>query len=234
MPQDTNPGCFTALLRMIGLGKKEAITKSSSPIPDEEPKVLPYFVRDDFFSDTEASFYRVLKTMVADYLVICPKVSLGEIFYVSHPNENMSYFNRINRKHVDYLLCDSNTLRPRFAIELDDSSHQRSDRMERDDFVDEVFSTAGLPLVRVPVKSAYDTRELAETFKMALQKNGKSEGKKQENEAWSAGDPAPFCPKCGQLMILRTAQRGNNAGKRFYGCPNYPRCKEVISISRDS
>ena len=47
--------------------------------------------------------------MVADHLIICPKVSLGEIFYVSHPNENMAYFNRINRKHVDYLLCDAST-----------------------------------------------------------------------------------------------------------------------------
>jgi predicted RNA-binding Zn-ribbon protein involved in translation (DUF1610 family) len=218
---------------MIGVGKNETVKSTSSKIPDDEPKVLPYFVRDDFFSDAEASFYRVLKNMAADHLIICPKVSLAEIFYVSHPNESMTYFNRINRKHVDYLLCDTNTLRPRFAIELDDSSHQRSDRMERDDFVDEVFSTTGLPLVRVPVQLAYNTCELAEIFRMALQKNGKSEGKKQENEAWSAEAPAPFCPKCGQQMVLRTAQRGSNAGKQFYGCPNYPRCKIVISLSNE-
>ncbi|TFB08185.1 RecQ family ATP-dependent DNA helicase [Candidatus Atribacteria bacterium MT.SAG.1] len=38
------------------------------------------------------------------------------------------------------------------------------------------------------------------------------------------------CPKCGAPMILRTAKRGPNAGGKFYGCSNYPRCKETIPI----
>lgn len=33
------------------------------------------------------------------------------------------------------------------------------------------------------------------------------------------------CPKCGGKLILRTAAKGPNAGKRFYGCSNYPRCR---------
>lgn len=33
------------------------------------------------------------------------------------------------------------------------------------------------------------------------------------------------CPKCGSAMIIRTAKRGPNAGSRFWGCSNYPRCK---------
>ena len=38
------------------------------------------------------------------------------------------------------------------------------------------------------------------------------------------------CPKCGSPMILRTAKRGPNAGKKFYGCSRYPKCKETIPI----
>jgi ATP-dependent DNA helicase RecQ len=38
------------------------------------------------------------------------------------------------------------------------------------------------------------------------------------------------CPKCGAPMILRTARRGPNAGGKFYGCSNYPRCKETLPI----
>jgi len=38
------------------------------------------------------------------------------------------------------------------------------------------------------------------------------------------------CPKCGSPMILRTAKRGPNAGKKFYGCSRYPKCKETIPV----
>ena len=38
------------------------------------------------------------------------------------------------------------------------------------------------------------------------------------------------CPKCNGDLILRTAKRGANAGKSFYGCSNYPKCKYIESI----
>lgn len=38
------------------------------------------------------------------------------------------------------------------------------------------------------------------------------------------------CPKCGSPMILHTAKRGPNAGGKFYGCSNYPRCKVTLPI----
>lgn len=36
------------------------------------------------------------------------------------------------------------------------------------------------------------------------------------------------CPKCGAHMVERVAKRGANAGKRFYGCSNYPSCNGII------
>ncbi len=37
------------------------------------------------------------------------------------------------------------------------------------------------------------------------------------------------CPKCNGNLILRTATRGTNTGKQFYGCSNYPKCKYIQS-----
>lgn len=34
-----------------------------------------------------------------------------------------------------------------------------------------------------------------------------------------------ICPKCGGVFILRTATKGANAGKQFYGCSNFPKCR---------
>lgn len=41
----------------------------------------------------------------------------------------------------------------------------------------------------------------------------------------TATDPAPACPTCGKTMVQRTAQRGANAGSRFWGCTGYPACR---------
>ena len=33
------------------------------------------------------------------------------------------------------------------------------------------------------------------------------------------------CPRCGSDLVLRTAKKGSNAGKQFYGCKSYPKCR---------
>lgn len=40
--------------------------------------------------------------------------------------------------------------------------------------------------------------------------------------------PTRRCPQCGTEMVLRTARRGANAGNQFWGCSNYPRCRQVL------
>lgn len=39
-----------------------------------------------------------------------------------------------------------------------------------------------------------------------------------------------ICPKCGSELILRTAKKGERAGKQFYGCSNYPQCRYILNI----
>jgi four helix bundle suffix protein len=38
------------------------------------------------------------------------------------------------------------------------------------------------------------------------------------------------CPRCGKLMVLRTAKTGKNAGSQFWGCSDYPNCKGVVKL----
>ncbi len=100
MPHSTRPGCLIALLTLLGL--------KSEPITALKETPFPYRVRDDFLSPAELNFYRVLCRVVNNRLVICPKVSLGDLFYPKSGQRgtNQSYRNKIDRKHVDFLLCD--------------------------------------------------------------------------------------------------------------------------------
>jgi len=76
------PGCLASLLRIFGLGKL---------VHNVESENLPYRLRDDFLSSAETSFFQVLTTIIGDWLVICPKVSLAELFFVVHDKDYQAY-----------------------------------------------------------------------------------------------------------------------------------------------
>ena len=39
-----------------------------------------------------------------------------------------------------------------------------------------------------------------------------------------------LCPKCKNKLVLRTVKRGENIGKEFLGCSNYPKCRYIRAI----
>lgn len=41
----------------------------------------------------------------------------------------------------------------------------------------------------------------------------------------------PTCPSCGVKMVQRTAGKGRSEGSSFWGCRNYPRCKQTFRIT---
>ncbi len=43
----------------------------------------------------------------------------------------------------------------------------------------------------------------------------------------------PTCPSCGVKMVIRTASKGRSEGQDFYGCRNYPRCRQTFKMSKD-
>ena len=48
----------------------------------------------------------------------------------------------------------------------------------------------------------------------------------------SVSDDKLICPKCGSKLVLRTANKGENAGKQFYGCSNFPKCRFILNIKQ--
>lgn len=39
---------------------------------------------------------------------------------------------------------------------------------------------------------------------------------------------SPSCPTCGSAMVERVALRGKNAGNKFWGCSEYPKCRGTL------
>ena len=40
----------------------------------------------------------------------------------------------------------------------------------------------------------------------------------------------PTCPSCNKKMVKRTASKGKSTGSSFWGCSNYPRCKQTFKL----
>ena len=232
-------GLLRKLLKALGLKPQaideivDRINELLSGAEEEKPKSpeYPYRMRDDFLTPAEHSFYLVLQQAVADWALICPKVSLGDLFFAKAGDygKNRSYTNKIDRKHIDFLLCDPNTVKPLLGIELDDKSHERADRQARDEFVQNVFLAAKLPLIRVPVRRNYPVSQLRAGLQRTL---GLTEEQIEDNDQLEK-TKTPKCPKCGDEMVLRTTTRGKNAGQQFWGCPNYPKCRGTLAYKPD-
>lgn len=186
---------------------------------------LPYRLRKQFLTSTELALYSVLQEMSAGRYIVCPKVALNDIFYIQRPNENVHFYNKIFRKHLDFLLCEPDGMRPVFGVELVKPITKEETR-SADKFMDDLFQSAGLPLVHVRSSEAYDQADLVHLFQLAVQKSSQVEPPLGDE----AADSAPLCPQCGLVMVLRIHREGSKAGKRYYGCMNAPACRGVLPI----
>jgi hypothetical protein len=151
--------CALILGGIVRLVSKSAGRASPTISANQEFATLPYAKTKYFFSAAERSFYEILRRLVPGHTVFA-KVRLADLVYVRKGTAAwQSYFNRIDRKHIDFILCNAD-LSPVMAIELDDCSHDDEDRQSRDRFVDQVLGSVGLPIIRVRAKHAYKREEV--------------------------------------------------------------------------
>ena len=58
----------------------------------------------------------------------------------------------------------------------------------------------------------------------------RSRRKQDPSDQSDPTDQIPECPQCGKPMVLRTAKKGKNEGRSFWGCSGYPNCKGVVDV----
>lgn len=128
-----------------------------------QPKLKYRYARkQSVMTRTEQLFYKRLFNLVGHELLIFPQIHLSSLFsHNKHYQDHRAALASIQRKSVDYILCDT-SLRTVCAIELDDMTHTIPERIARDEFVNQVFSEAGLPILRISVPSRYTDDGLRE------------------------------------------------------------------------
>ncbi len=126
-----------------------------------------YQRRLSLLTPAERSFYGMLIQAMDGQSVIMTKVRLADIVDVRKGlsrRQWQSAFNRIQSKHVDFVLCDPQQLDIKAVVELDDRSHKKPKRQDRDRFVDQVMNFTGIPIFHFPVRCGYSVTEIREAL----------------------------------------------------------------------
>ena len=235
------------VLIVVAVGVVLVLKARQSPPGDVE---LAFENRGILFTPAERSFLGVLKqSLTKSHNRVFGKDRLGDI---GKPAKGLSASkrttaqNRINQKHADFVICTESDLSLVAVVELDDQSHSRDDRAGRDGFVDAALSSAKVPVIRFPAKKSYALAEVAAKLQSVLTDlHGAASNRDNAEEA--SPPPAatqaetvrsdavsiestPVCEKCSAEMVKRQAKNGPHAGKFFWACSTYPKCRNVVAI----
>lgn len=128
----------------------------NDPTTDIEPEYKGRYQKRYLLTKHEYSEYKKLKEYAsARNLLICPKVRLLDLIEPKRGDQQFrTLFYKIQAKHVDFVICDQN-LYIKAILELDDNSHNQSNRQKRDKFVDAILTDVGYKVLR--------TRSITET-----------------------------------------------------------------------
>lgn len=100
-------------------------------------------------TNRELQEYKKLKQYAdARGWLICPKARLFDLIEPKRGvGKKQTLINKIQSKHVDFVLVD-HAMNVIGVLELDDSTHDRADRKQRDNFVREALEGAGITMIQ--------------------------------------------------------------------------------------
>ncbi|CAH0543216.1 DUF2726 domain-containing protein [Vibrio marisflavi] len=178
-------------------------------------KISGKFVPIPFLnSRAEQNFFTQLKNKLPDHIYVVPKVRLADLCKPENP-KNIVAFNKVARKHIDFVLIEQSSSKIIAAIELDDKSHQKRDNIRRDKDKNYALSSAGIKLYRVKAARSYG-KVIDSIFGELL---AVSSAPKKVNKSDSSQIKYPsYCPRCESDKFHKIDMRWPNKGKFYFHC----------------
>lgn len=147
------------------INKKEKTKNiNKEDMEKEQNYSLIYSKKEYLLTQQELKFYKLLK-MITDKnnLNLFSQVTLYEIVR----NKEIKDFNKIKSKSIDFVITDVNC-KIKICIELDDVTHIKENRQQRDKFIDELFKQLDIKIIRIPVQNYYNLQDIEQKIKESL------------------------------------------------------------------
>ena len=127
-------------------------------------EVWPFYAKKPLSQPEQILYFRLIEALPEH--IILAQVQLSHFLGVKKGHNYQSWSNRINRMSADFVVCnkDSSIVA---VIELDDATHQKSDRQAADAKKNKALEAAEIKIIRWQAKSIPDTSAI----KLALLPN---------------------------------------------------------------
>ena len=143
---------------------RRSAIKLLSSLSESSPskrKSAVFQVRPHVLSPIEQTAFHALVSAGEGRVVVFPKVHLVDFLAVREGVQHISEAIRMDRKRVDFLLCDAETMEPLAVVELF-SNDKEAPRPPQDPFVSRALASSGLANFRIEAVSHYPIDELRE------------------------------------------------------------------------
>ena len=150
-----------AAIALIALAAIIAFVLSKRPGAGLSGPAWPFYAKKPLTRPEQVLYHRLVAALPE--CIVLAQVQLSRALGVKKGHPFHRWNNRINRMSVDFLVClkDSTIVA---AVELDDGTHARPDRIEADAKKGKALSAAGIPLVRWTVDALPDAKAIRKAF----------------------------------------------------------------------
>lgn len=198
-----------------------------------------YERKNSVLSDAQRPLFKLLHQALANEYFLLANVKANEMLQPRNGGYATQLpANQITTKNIDFVLCDNEQVRAVCAIFL---------RSNVDVQLSKSCEDANLPLVVFDHAVEYSLADVKEkilqalgasvlqpspTLESALEINHVPEQQREENaqQKKDGGVALATCPVCSGVMLKRKAKTGTSAGKLFWICSQYPKCRGVLPI----
>lgn len=130
--------------------------------------IYKYSAKKYIMTSAEAECFERLERICGGKYYIFPQIQLSSLLNHKIKGQNWrAALSRIQRKTVDFVLAEKTTMQTAYAIELDDRTHDRTDRVNRDSFVNQALNGSGIPLVRLRNINRMTDSDIIEVIKLS-------------------------------------------------------------------
>lgn len=212
-----------AALKLIGASSSTSAEKKEDVDDDSE---LPFGLRSHMLSESHALLYRALVAALAAEAVVFAKVRLADFLYVSGGGDDLKHAIKMDRKFVDFLLCDPFTMQPLAVIELKRSGNPDEQR-SRDPFIARALKTAEITMLRIEARNSYPVAELRSALLPKIEAQHKASTTKTPQEFPAIHDSHRVDPPVSAKLTNTQTTSSTSANSAPEGAPTDARASDA-------
>lgn len=195
---------------------------------------VTYEPKSSVYSEAQSVFYKALDAALRSEFALLTNMSATDVLRVVASNTLATQvaLNNLVDKKFAFLLCDKTQLTALCVVDWGNAVDAQ---------LKAACESANLPVVSFNTQADYDAQILRAKILSVIAVKDSAEVLSSEsalnivdenprNNLKDNGIELVLCPECSAVMLKRKAKNGEHAGKLFWICSTYPKCRGMLAV----